>query len=50
MTLDPSGATVIVGGQDGSVTVFDLAGRRQLGRFFSWNRPDQGCPTRPALS
>ena len=47
MTLDPRGTTVIVGGQDGSITVFDRAGRRQLGRFFSWNRPDQSCPNSP---
>jgi WD40 repeat protein len=47
MTLDPRGATVISGGQDGSVAVFDLSGRRRLGRAFTWNRPAQSCPSAP---
>ena len=47
MTLDPRGASVIAGAQDGSVAVFDLSGPRRLGRFFTWNTPDMSCPNAP---
>ena len=43
MTLDPRGTTVVSGAQDGSIAAFDLSGTRRLGRFFSWNRPDESC-------
>ena len=46
-TVDPRGATVLAGSQDGSVAVFDLSGTRRLGRFFSWNTPEQGCDGPP---
>ena len=50
MTLDPRGASVIVGAQDGSVAVFDLSGMRRLGRFFTWNRPDMSCGYSPCAT
>ena len=43
MTLDPRGDTVYAGYQDGSVDVYDLSGRRRLGRAFAWNTPQQSC-------
>jgi WD40 repeat protein/class 3 adenylate cyclase/tRNA A-37 threonylcarbamoyl transferase component Bud32 len=43
MAIDPSGTTVIVGSQDGSVAGFDLFGARRLGRAFSWDSPDLNC-------
>jgi WD40 repeat protein len=39
--LDPTGRTVLVGSQAGSVVAFDLAGSRRLGRAFDWNVPNQ---------
>ena len=47
VTIDPRDAAVISGNQDGSITAFDLSGARRLGRFFSWNTPDQSCPNSP---
>ena len=35
--LDPTGRTVLVGSQAGTVVAFDLAGTRRLGRAFHWN-------------
>ncbi len=49
MTLDPRGVTAIVGDQDGSVEVFDLSGVRRLGRFFTWNTPEQSCADSPCI-
>ena len=46
-TVDPRGATVLAGSQDGSVAVFDLSGTRRLGRFFSWNTPELSCDGPP---
>ncbi|MFI5039114.1 MAG: PQQ-binding-like beta-propeller repeat protein, partial [Solirubrobacterales bacterium] len=46
-TLDPRGATVIVGTQDGSIAVFDRLGTRRLGRYFAWNRPEMSCGNSP---
>ena len=43
MAIDPSRTTVIVGSQDGSVTAFDLTGRRRLGQAFSWETPALSC-------
>ena len=43
MVIDPSRTTVIVGSQDGSVTAFDLTGRRRLGQAFSWETPALSC-------
>ena len=34
--LDPRGATVIFGAQDGSIAAFDVAGQRRLGRVLKW--------------
>ena len=42
-TLDPTGSTVLVGSQAGSVVASDLAGERRLGRAFHWGSPDQSC-------
>jgi WD40 repeat protein/class 3 adenylate cyclase/tRNA A-37 threonylcarbamoyl transferase component Bud32 len=50
VTLDPSGATVMSGYQDGSVAIFDLSGARRLGRAFRWNTPEQSCPTSPCIA
>ena len=41
--LDPTGRTVLVGSQAGTVVAFDLSGTRRLGRAFHWNTPDQSC-------
>ncbi|MGN6170855.1 MAG: TIR domain-containing protein, partial [Solirubrobacteraceae bacterium] len=41
--LDPTGRTVLVGSQAGSVVAFDLEGSRRLGRAFHWNTPEQSC-------
>ncbi len=49
MTLDQRAATAIVGDQDGSIEVFDVSGVRRLGRFFSWNRPEQSCYDSPCI-
>ncbi len=49
-TLDPSGHTLIVGQQNGSIAAFDLAGGRRLGRSFSWNVPAQGCGYNPCMA
>ena len=46
-TLDPRGATVIVGAQDGSIAVFDRLGTRRLGRYFAWNTPEMSCGNSP---
>ena len=46
-TLDPRGATVIVGTQDGSIAVFDRLGTRRFGRYFAWNRPEMSCGNSP---
>ena len=35
--LDPTGRTVVVGSQAGTVVAFDVAGRRRLGQAFVWN-------------
>jgi WD40 repeat protein/class 3 adenylate cyclase/energy-coupling factor transporter ATP-binding protein EcfA2 len=35
--LDPTGRTVLVGSQTGTVVAFDLAGTRRLGKAFVWN-------------
>jgi WD40 repeat protein len=35
--LDPTGRTVLVGSQAGTVVAFDLAGTRRLGQAFVWN-------------
>ena len=35
--LDPTGRTVLVGSQAGTVVAFDLAGTRRLGEAFVWN-------------
>ena len=35
--LDPTGRTVLVGAQAGTVVAFDLAGTRRLGQAFVWN-------------
>jgi hypothetical protein len=40
--LDPTGRTVVVGSQAGSVVVSDLRGSRRLGRAFEWDTPAQG--------
>ena len=34
--LDPRGATVIFGAQDGSIATFDVSGQRRLGRALRW--------------
>jgi WD40 repeat protein len=47
VTVDPRNGSVISGDQDGSISVFDLSGAQRLGRFFSWNAPDQSCPGDP---
>ncbi len=41
--LDPTGRTVFVGSQAGTVVASDLSGSRRLGRAFVWNAPDQSC-------
>ena len=41
--LDPTGRTVLVGSQAGTVVASDLSGGRRLGRAFQWNTPDQSC-------
>lgn len=41
--LDPTGRTVLVGSQAGTVVASDLSGGRRLGRAFEWNTPDQSC-------
>ena len=48
ITLDPRGDTVYTGYQDGSIDVYDLSGRRRLGRAFAWNTPQQSCWAHPA--
>jgi WD40 repeat protein/class 3 adenylate cyclase len=35
--LDPTGRTVLVGSQAGTVVAFDLAGTQRLGKAFKWN-------------
>ena len=35
--LDPTGRTVLVGSQAGTVVAFDIAGTRRLGKAFVWN-------------
>ncbi len=35
--LDPTGRTILVGSQAGTVVAFDLAGTRRLGQAFVWN-------------
>ena len=37
--LDPRGATVIFGAQDGSIATFDVSGQRRLGRALRWTGP-----------
>ena len=49
MALDHSGSTVFSGSDDGSVVASDLSGARRLGRAFSWNAPDQSCPSAPCM-
>jgi WD40 repeat protein len=49
MTMDHIGTTVFTGADDGSVVASDLGGHRRLGRAFTWNVPDQSCPTAPCL-
>ncbi len=39
--LDPTGRTVLVGSQAGTVVAFDIAGSRRLGRAFAWNVPNE---------
>ncbi len=39
--LDPTGRTVFVGSQAGTVVAFDIAGSRRLGRAFDWNVPNE---------
>ena len=41
--LDPTGRTVLVGSQAGTVVASDLSGGGRLGRAFQWNTPDQSC-------
>jgi WD40 repeat protein len=41
--LDPTGSTVLVGTEVGTVVAYDLAGMRRLGRAFSWGTPGQSC-------
>jgi WD40 repeat protein len=47
--LDPTGRTVLVGSQAGTVVASDLSGGRRLGRAFQWNTPDQSCDSNPCL-
>jgi len=49
-TLDPTNDTLISGQQDGSITAFDLAGERRLGRAFTWNTPDLACAYSPCMA
>ncbi len=48
--LDPTGRTVLVGSQAGSVVALDLAGTRRVGRAFQWNTAEQGCPLSPCMA
>ena len=41
--LDPTGHTVLVGSQAGTVVASDLSGQRRLGRAFHWNTASQSC-------
>jgi WD40 repeat protein len=41
--LDPTGRTVLVGSQAGTVVASDLSGGRRLGLAFHWNTPDHAC-------
>jgi WD40 repeat protein/tRNA A-37 threonylcarbamoyl transferase component Bud32 len=50
ITLDPRGDTVYTGYQDGSIDVYDLSGRRRLGRAFAWNTPQQSCQYAPCAT
>jgi class 3 adenylate cyclase/WD40 repeat protein/tRNA A-37 threonylcarbamoyl transferase component Bud32/energy-coupling factor transporter ATP-binding protein EcfA2 len=43
MTLDPRGATVIFGAQDGSIAAYDIEGARRLGRAFRWAEESLAC-------
>jgi WD40 repeat protein len=49
MTMDDTGTTVFTGADDGSVAAYDLGGHRRLGRAFTWNVPNQSCPTAPCI-
>ena len=48
--LDPTGRTVLVGSQAGSVVALDLAGMRRVGRAFHWNKDELGCPLPPCMA
>ena len=37
--LDPTGRTLLVNSQAGTVVAFDIAGTRRLGKAFVWNSP-----------
>ena len=50
MTVDSRGDTVYAGYQDGSIDVYDLSGRRRLGRAFAWNTPQQSCQYAPCAT
>jgi class 3 adenylate cyclase/WD40 repeat protein len=41
--LDPTGRTVLVGSQAGTVVASDLSGTRRLGQTFHWNTAEQSC-------
>jgi WD40 repeat protein/class 3 adenylate cyclase len=43
------GQTVVAGAQDGTITVWDVAGTRRLGRTFRWRSSDAGCLTAPCI-
>jgi WD40 repeat protein len=48
--LDPTGRTLLVGLDDGSVLAWDMTGKRQLGRAFHWDIPTQSCAFSPCLA
>jgi class 3 adenylate cyclase/WD40 repeat protein/energy-coupling factor transporter ATP-binding protein EcfA2 len=41
--------TVVAGAQDGTITVWDVAGTRRLGSTFRWRSSDAGCLTAPCI-
>jgi WD40 repeat protein/class 3 adenylate cyclase len=43
------GRTVVAGARDGTLTVWDLAGARRLGRTFQWHPSGAGCVATPCF-
>ncbi|MBV9167722.1 MAG: PQQ-binding-like beta-propeller repeat protein [Solirubrobacterales bacterium] len=48
--LAPSGRTVLVGSEAGTVVAYDLSGSRRLGRAFQWGPPAQSCAAAPCIA